>query len=447
MAGAAALGAARAWTVRPGRDERVVAWTALAASTAICAIGLLANSQRVVGLGAALVAILGAFLAPQLMLAVFLVAGGLKTAPFLAAVPGDLTLLTAAGVVAAMGIRAVKKDGIPAFPLASILAIGITALVVLSVLWSPAPDLGLDKALRFQTLTMLAFFAPLVLVRSRGDLTRLMILLVGVSLLVALTAVPGAAPNQPLTIAGGESEIELALYASTGVVAAVGYLMLVGRARLRFLWAIPAVMLATTVIDAGSRAVLVGTFVALVVIGVRAVVGARHKIVPIAVMVVGIVVAVSFVSNLSGPAAAKYQGLFTASETQTLGKRNFLIQDGVDLAFAYPMGRGASGYQFETFLAYPHNAFVEIAAEQGIIGLALLLALMFAAFRASLRAREGPFSPESIVAGGLLIVLITDAMVSQTFTQFRELWFAMGLALAVPYIGADPRERAGPAVS
>jgi O-antigen ligase len=447
MAGAAALGAARAWTAaRPGGEERTVAWAALAAGTAIAAIGLAADSRPVVGLGAALVAILGAFLAPQLMLAVFLVAGGLKTAPFLAGVPGDLTLLTAAGVLAAMGIRSVKKDGIPVFPLGSILAVAITALVVLSVLWSPAPDLGLDKALRFQTLTMLAFFAPLVLVRSRGDLTRLMILLVGVSLVVALSAVPGTAPNQPLTIAGGESEIELALYASTGVVAAV-YLMLVGRARLRFLWAVPAVMLATTVIDAGSRAVLVGTFVALVVIGLRAVVGARHKIVPIAVMVAGIVVAVSFVSNLSGPAAAKYQGLFSGSETQTLGKRNFLIQDGIDMAFAHPMGRGASGYQFETFLAYPHNAFVEIAAEQGVIGLALLLVLMFAAFRSSLRAREGPFSPESIVAGGLLIVLITDAMVSQTFTQFRELWFAMGLALALPYIGAAPPDRAGPAVS
>jgi O-antigen ligase len=442
MAGTAALGLARAWTSRPEHSQRTIAWTALGAGVAIAAVGLVGDSQVVAGLGGALVAVLGAFLAPQLMLAVFLIAGGLKNAPWLSGVPGDLTLLTAAGVLAAMAVRAMKPDGIPSLPSASILAVAITGLVVLSVLWSPVPELGLDKALRFETLTMLAFFAPLVLVRSRAELVRLMILLVGVSLVVALTAVLGAAPNQPLTIAGADSEIELALYASTGVVAAVGYLVLVGRSRLRFLWLIPAVVLATTVIDAGSRGVLVGSFAALVVIGLRAIVGARYKFVPIVVMAAAVFAAVSFLSNLSGPAAIKYQGLLSGSEPTTLGKRNFLIQDGIDLAFAYPMGRGASGYQFETRFAYPHNAFVEIAGEQGILGLALLLALMFAPVRASFRAREGPYSPESILALGLLMVLVTDAMVSQTFTQFRELWFAMGLALAVPYIGAGPPDRA-----
>ena len=98
------------------------------------------------------------------------------------------------------------------------------------------------------------------------------------------------------------------------------------------------------------------------------------------------------------------------------------------------MGRGAGGYTYETSFTYPHNALVEVADEQGILGLTLLLGLMIAAFHSSLRAREGPLSPEAILAGALLIVLVADSMVSQTFTQFRELWFAMGLALAVPAI-------------
>jgi peptidoglycan/LPS O-acetylase OafA/YrhL len=83
-----------------------------------------------------------------------------------------------------------------------------------------------------------------------------------------------------------------------------------------------------------------------------------------------------------------------------------------------------------------------VAAEQGVIGLAMLVGLMVAAFLSVRRAREGPLSPEAILAGGLLIVLVADSMVSQTFTQFRELWFAMGLALALPFIGArEPGER------
>jgi O-antigen ligase len=288
---------------------------------------------------------------------------------------------------------------------------------------------------------MLAFFAPLVLVRSRADLQRLMIFLVVTSLVVALTAVAGAAPNQPLTIAGGDSEIELALYASTGLIAAVGYLLLVGRSPLRFLWLIPALVLAQTVIDAGSRGVLIGSIVAMAVIGVRAVVRARVKVVPIVAIALAAVAAIYFASTLTGPAAAKYQGLFGGSDTATLGKRNFLIQDGIDLALAYPFGRGSAGYQYETLFNYPHNALVEIAAEQGILGLTLFLALIAAAIRGSFRALEGPNSAESILVGGLLIVLITDAMVSQTFTQFRELWFAFGLALALPRIGAGLARR------
>jgi O-antigen ligase len=400
---------------------------------AIAAIGLIGSAPALIGIGGVIIAVIGAFLTPQLLLALFLVAGGLKSAPWLSGVPGDLTILTAAGLIAAIAVRSFRSDGIRAFPPATIFAAALAGLVVLSVLWSPAPDLGLDKALRFETLTMLAFVAPFVLVRTRGDLYRLMIFL----LAVALTAVPGADPNQPLTVAGGDSEIELALYASTGLVACAGYLMLVGRSPLRFLWAIPALYLGGTVISAGSRGVLVGSVLALGVIGVRAVAASRSKVIPIVIMVAAVIAALSYVSTLTGPAAQKYQGLLGNNQATTLGKRDFLLQDGIDMALAYPMGRGASGYQFEVLFPYPHNAFVEVAAEQGIIGLGLLVALMAAAFRSSLRARGGPRSPESILAGGLLIVLVVDAMVSQTFTQFRELWLALGLALALPNIRND----------
>jgi O-antigen ligase len=149
-------------------------------------------------------------------------------------------------------------------------------------------------------------------------------------------------------------------------------------------------------------------------------------------------VVLAFGAQIAGPAAsAKYGGLFGGDAPQTLGKRNFLIQDGVELALEHPMGAGASAFQAKTLFNYPHNAFVEVASEQGIVGLALLLSLIVAAFVYAFRAREGPVSPESTLAVGLLIVLVADAMVSQTFTQFRELWFALGLALAVPRIAPE----------
>jgi len=433
--------------VRDRRDQRIISWVALAAGAGIAVGGTLGDSKALVVLGGLMIAGLGAFLIPQVLLAAFLVAGGLKEAPWLDGVPVDLTIMTAAGVLGAMAVRGSKADGIRSFPLSTLLAVALAGLVGLSVLWSPAPDLGLDKALRFQTFTMIAFFAPFVLVRSRADLLRLMMFVVGASLVVALTAVPGTDPNQPLTVAGGNSEIELALYASSGAVACLAYLMLVPRTRWRILWAIPAVVLIKTVIEAGSRGVLIGTILALVVIATMAVARARVKIVPIVLIAAGLVAAFTFGSQIASPAAtAKYQGLIGGGAgPQTLGKRNFLVQDGIQMFLDYPMGRGVSGYQFEVGFPYPHNAFVEVAAEQGVIGLALLGALMVAAFLGTQRAKDGPLSPEAVLLLGLLIVLVMDGMVSQTYTQFRELWFVMGLALALRHIGAEDPDGGPPA--
>lgn len=430
----APFAAPRQWAPQPAPDLRPLALVALVAGAAIGLSGAAGHSPPLVVLGGLMVSVVGAFLAPQLLLATYLVAGGLKAAPFASSIPIDLTVITAIGLLVAVGAAMVRAGGVPDLPAPAILAPLLAALVLLSLLWSPAPELGLDKALRFETFTMLAFFAPLVLVRSRGDLLRLMLCLVLASIVVALTAVHGTG-QQALVIAGNNSEIELALYATTGLVAAAGYLALLGRSWLRFLWLVPAVYLATLVIDAGSRGVLVGTVLAMLTIGVRVVLRSRVKAVPLAVMVAAALGLVVFISGLSGPAAQKYQNLVQGGPSGTeLGQRNYLLKDGIDLALAYPMGHGAGGFTYETGEVYPHNALIEVADEQGIAGLTLLLGLMIAAVRYSLRARAGPLSPESILAGALLVVLIADAMVSQTFTQFRELWFAMGLALAVPAI-------------
>jgi O-Antigen ligase len=432
----AAAPTARAWpfpvAARAARDRRVIAWVGVAAGIEIGLVGFAENSKpMIVASGLGVVALL-AVLAPQFLLATFLVAGGLKEEPYLTGFPIDLTVLTAAGVILAMARRSLDREGLPRLPPATVLAAALAALVVMSVLWSPVPELGLSKALRFETFTMAAFFAPLVLVRSRAELIRLMVFVVGFSLLIALTAVPGTEPSEPLTLAGGHSEIELALYASFGTVASI-YLAMATGSRWRILWLVPAAALAKFVIAAGSRGVLLGAIAAAVFIAVQAIRRARTKAVPIAMVAAVIAIVAAFGTQLAGSAAQKYQGfLFTGDTATRLGKRNFLLDDGVALAISHPLGLGASGYQAATQFIYPHNALVEAADEQGVVGAALLATLMLAALGSTLRRRGARVSAESVLAGGLLIVLISDAMVSQSFTQFRELWFAMGLALALP---------------
>lgn len=421
------LGPARAARVR-----RVVAWTSVGAGIAVGLIGYLGHSNLlIVGSGVGVVALL-AVLAPQFLLALFLVAGGAKSAPYLKAVPVDITVLTAIGVILAVVRQAMRPRGVPRLPAATALAIGLAALVVVSVLWSAAPDRGLDKALRFETFTMAAFFAPLILIRSRDELKRLMAFVVVFSLVLGLTAAEHPGTNQPLTLAGGTSEIELALYASSGAVAAI-YLAIVGTTRWRVLWIVPAAVLTKTVIAAGSRGVLVGALLAFLFMGIQAARRARVKVIPIGVLVAAVAAFFAFGTELAGPAAQKYQGfIIGGGTTTTIGKRNYDLESGIQLALAHPLGTGASGYEAVTQIGYPHNAFIEVWDEQGIIGVGLLAALILISLRAAVRRARGVITAESILAGGLLIVLILDAMVSQSFTQFRLLWFAMGLAIALP---------------
>ena len=95
---------------------------------------------------------------------------GFKAAPWLSGIPADATVVAAAGTVFAV-VADVVRRGLPTPPRGVVFGVLLTVLVVSAVLWSPAPALGLQKAARFEGLTMLAFVAPIVLVRSRGEMS------------------------------------------------------------------------------------------------------------------------------------------------------------------------------------------------------------------------------------------------------------------------------------
>jgi O-antigen ligase len=421
---------------QPSGDARTIAWVGVVAAILVAVLGSLEGARTVMLISAVIALAIGAILAPQIIFALFLVAAGIKASPTLAVVPFDLTVATGAAVLLAMIARAMSPaQGVPRVPPATVLALLLSTLALLSVMWSPAPARGLDLALRFETLTMIALFAPLILVRSRAELVRLAVALVALSTAIALTAVHTGNVNTPLTIAGSKDEIDVALYTSLGVFAAIGYLVLTTRHIWRFLWFVPAGICASTIVQSGSRGVLIAASVALLVAAAFAIARARLRILAALGVAVAIVAVALAAPQLAGRAGKKYQQeLFSGNTAQVLGKRDFLLRYGADLAIAHPMGLGIAGYQAVTGYIYPHNALLEAADEEGILGLGLLLALILAAWRSARRAWAGRTSPEAVFAATLLVVMVGEAMFSTSFTQNRLMWFALGLAFAVPRI-------------
>ncbi len=418
-------------------SSRALGWAVVATGAAMSVIGLVSGTIAFVLLGMFAAGTVAVILAPELALALFLVAGGIKGNPLVRGVPVDLTLAAALLIVVAVGVKALQGQRLPALPPATALFVGLAAFLGVSVLWTRNETVGMSKAVTFETLTAIAFFAPFFLLRTRTALVRMMLALVGAGLLVALTAVSTGQPSQPLVAAGG-NEIELGLYSALGLVAAVGYLMLFGPPLLRLLWLVPAAILGSAILGAGSRGALSGAALALIFVAVsRALASSRGR--GIALVAVAAAVAIFVAApNIAGLAGAKYQNqLFSTNTQRVLGDRAYLYDQAQTLALNHPFGVGAGGFDPNSDTLYPHNIALELASEEGLLGVVLVAALVAAAWRARARFRTGPLSPEATLAGALLVFTLTEAFVSFDLNENRLLWFSLGLALAIPRLQPD----------
>lgn len=433
MAAAAVLEA----RARRELDRTYLAWVGVGVGVGLAAIGVAAQIKLLLAAGVLLSGSLVLVVAPELIYIVFLSAGVLKSNPDLSGIPADLTALCAAAVVVAIGLR-VARDGMPPLPAPVAIVPVLAAFSLLSVLWSDLPERGLEKAFIFETFTALAFFAPFFLLRTRSQLIRFMVGAVAIGLFVALTAVKLDHPSNPLVAAGG-NEIELALVSGFGLLAAVGYLFVIGAGKWwSLVWIAPATLLGTTILKSGSRGGLVGTALGLIfVVAWLATVRGRGRGPLLAVLAAVAVVAVIAGPQLTGEATNKYRDqLFTTNTAGVIESRDYFLRAGWELAAAHPLGTGLAGYEAATHEKYPHNIALEYGSELGLPGLALFVGLFVAAWF-GLSHPAARRTPEAAICGALLILFGMEALVSFGPNESRPLWFAMGFALALPHFRTD----------
>jgi O-antigen ligase len=427
----------RRWTT--ARDRKIIAWLVAVVFALIAVVGQVGSAQPVTIVGIAGTVIVIGALMPELILALFLLAGAIKAAPWMPALPIDLTLLSWLGMVVAMVGLTLRPGGLPRVPRTAMLGLGLTALVVASVWWSRDPAAGWTKAVTFELLTMGGFVAPLLLIRTRAAMTRLMLALTGSGLLIALTTVATDNPSQPLISANG-NEITAGLYPAIGLVAAIGYFALLPRGRWRLIGFLPAIVLLPAVVAAGSRGVLVAGAAALAFVIIRHIRCAKRPLLAAVIVGVSLLIGAQLATTLAGGAAAKYESqLLSTNSSQVLGDRGFLYHRAEQLAFDHSIaGVGAGGFATSSIvyerLLYPHNIVLELASEQGFGAVLLLAMLVSAAWWARRRVPGGLKSPEAVVTGGLIILALSEGFFSFDINRNRMLWFALGLAFALPQL-------------
>jgi len=389
--------------------------------------------------------VLAAARLPELLLVLFLVIGPLKAtdagARLAGVAPGgfDLTVLTGAALVLAVGVAMWRRRGDPfAIPPAGLFFFALALLVWLGVLVSPDPVEGMQKALTFQTFSMVAFLAPLAIVRTRANLYRTAMLFVFVSLLVGLSAKAAERSDSVLVLPGADNQIQVGLLLGLGFVAVVGYLWPATSGWARLLWLPPAAFVLVKLVSAGGRSALLGTLLATVVALTCLVrLGGRDRIA--AVALVGVLAALAPAAWVTSSPAVQDRYLVTLQQFQGGAgldsggaERSQVAGAAVSLFADHPLGVGTGGYKALTGYEWPHNLVLEVASELGIQGLAALVGLLAGITITLWRAARRPgIGRELVCAASLLVLTLTVSLSSFDLNGNRAFWAACGLALAV----------------
>jgi len=124
-----------------------------------------------------------------------------------------------------------------------------------------------------------------------------------------------------------------------------------------------------------------------------------------------------------------------------------LYQAAIRLFVQRPLlGGGTNSYSQRTKLAeYPHNIFLEIISENGLIGLVVFLGFLgsvaWAGFR-YLKTQHIKFSPQERAIGLTVLVisltLLTEKQFSYSLTTHKELFTFLALIVNLPYLSNRP---------
>jgi O-antigen ligase len=396
---------------------------------------------------------------PPLLLALFVYLVYFKSEPFLANLPVDVTAVLGPLLAGVMAVRVSqgRHQRPPAGLVLPVLAIGIALAV--GMVWTPTPGYGGEKVFKFFTVTLLAMAAPFALFETRRDLVNFLASIAGIAIVVAMIT-PFYHPH---VLEGITDETSIkGRYAFGGQIfpdrlLTTGALILLfapSFADWRYRWLCPPVAVAVLVISLGfgSRGPTVAFVMSLVV--VTALSASRNPRYLVAVLVVAAVGVAAF-PLISLPETARQRLQKTATQPVLVlsdDVRSELYKQAISITNAHPVrGIGTGGYSvFSAVLAhqvilYPHNVFLELSSELGLIVPMFLIASLIGGFALILRRASITASLRDrqlvLVVLGLLLVNLLGAQFSGDINDNRSMWLSLAIVWLVARYGVPPDER------
>jgi O-antigen/teichoic acid export membrane protein/O-antigen ligase len=425
----------------PGPRRVATGELALAlAAAGFAALATVAVGPKALAIPFVLLIVLFLLREPLALLNLYLVAGLFKEQPVVKSLPIDATLALGVLVAVACGMRLVAGRG-RRVPYGFALTITVVSLaLVVSLAWTDAGSYGTTKTTTFLTVTMLAIGAPFFLIETWKDVRRFFTWTVIVAVPVAILALTN--PSTDTGRLAGDNTI------GTSRMLCIAALIALLGALARPRWRVPSALLAAgfvaTAAGVGSRGPILSLVFALAVTLVAWLLRVPRKVAPVlAIAAVGLAV-VPFVSL---PATSK-ERLSSAARDPVAAFRSddryFLVQQAFQIIDRDPVrGGGAGAFSVvNPSTKWPHNFFIEIWSELGLVPLlvvagAIVIALV-GLFRLAWRLPDD--GPDREVVYVLLAVFVFNLLavqVSGNINDNRDLWGMLAIAwLAVGSLAA-----------
>ncbi len=322
----------------------------------------------------------------------------------------------------------------------------VSFVVVLTVwaMWTIGPEYGAQKVLRHWLVIVPAVIAGVTLVRWRGSIRWILLAFYGFGLgLTVVAVITGQTDLSGRTTALGSGPIVFARSAGLAMLISVLVMLAALRSRVLVGWrrwglallgGVSAAAMLPTFISAQSRGPVLALVVALGVVGLLLVRGdSRRSLLVALVGLAALLVANNMVSAMSGPSRFESDNQFATDSFQA---RTWMLRVSYEVLLDSPLiGVGTGGWPVAVFgidyKAYPHNFFVEIAAEHGLlVGVAVML-VFFSQGLAALRAWSA--APDCLEREMLLIAFASYGY-SLGYVQFsgdsvdnRVVWLTLGV--------------------
>lgn len=328
-------------------------------------------------------------------------------------------------------------------------------LVVLSGFYTPSPESGWLKIVRFLIFASSMFFAPIIFLKKPKDSIQMLryfkflsaIILCAMVINLILIATSGGLVTY-LVRASLLGANPIAVSRSLAVIAAMVTVIGIRKQGFqRFLALILLAVILLAIVSTGSRGPLASFFAGIVLFSMMfESTDYRSSLFTVGIIAIMIVIGLLFIlpQSLTTRFLQITQGdiIVTAGGVErisTIATRlsfwEISINEWLRSIFSFLFGIGAGGFSslfiWRDFRWYPHNIFVEVMVEQGIIGLTLLLLMILIAIKPLLNARRrGVLSEHSSVWVAAMLVIFFSAQFSGDLNDNRILLMFLAVALS-----------------